>query len=69
MDLNGNVVAGVTDAHFSDDVFVEYSRVINPNTYLIAGVSASVPGTGIDNVVGRSAPIWTGGFINVVVNF
>lgn len=69
LDINGNVVAGVTDAHLSDDVFLEYSRIVNRNTYLTAGVSASFPGAGIDNVVGANAPTWTGGFINVVVNF
>lgn len=69
VDINGNVVSGVTDAHLADDLFLEYSRIINRNTFLTAGVSVSVPGTGIDNVVGGSAPIWTGGFINVVFNF
>ncbi len=69
VDLNGNVVSGVTDRHLSDDVFLEYSRVINRNTFLTAGVSASYPGAAIDDVVGRDAPIWTGGFINVVFNF
>lgn len=67
--LDGNVVAGVTDAHLSDDIFIEWSRVINRNTYLTAGVSASFAGRGIDGVVGRSAPTWTGGFVNVVFNY
>ncbi len=69
VDVNGNVVSGVTDSHLSDDVFLEYSRVINRNTFLTAGVSVSFPGAGIDNVVGGSANPWTGGFINVVFNF
>lgn len=68
VDVNGNVVAGVTDAHLADDVFLEYSRIINRNTFLTAGISVSFPGAGIDNVIGRSASPWTGGFINVVVN-
>jgi hypothetical protein len=64
-----NVISGVTDAHLSDDFFVEYSRIINRNTYLTAGVSLSRPGAGIQNVVAGNVPNWTGGFINVVFNF
>lgn len=69
VNVNGNVVAGVTDAHLADDLFLEYSRIINRNTFLTAGVSVSFPGAAIDNVVGGNADPWTGGFINVVVNF
>ncbi|MDJ0820368.1 MAG: alginate export family protein [Paracoccaceae bacterium] len=69
VNVNGNVVTGVTDHHLADDVFLEYSRVINRNTFLTAGFSVSYPGAAIDNVIGRSADPWTGGFINVVVNY
>ena len=69
VDASGNIISGVTDAHLADDVFLEYSRIINRNTFLTAGVSVSFPGAGIDDVVGGSADPWTGGFINVVVNF
>jgi len=64
-----NVIAGVTDPHLSDDLFLEYSRIINPNTFLTAGVSISFPGRGIKNTVVGDVPNWTGGFVNVVVNF
>ena len=64
-----NVISGVTDPHLSDDLFLEYSRVINPNTFLTAGLSVSFPGQGIRDTVAGSVPNWTGGFINVVVNF
>ena len=64
-----NVIAGVTHPHLSDDLFLEYSRIINRNTFLTAGVSAAFPGKGIRNVVGGRVPAWTGGFLNVVVNF
>lgn len=67
--VNGNVVSGVTDNHLADDLFLEYSRIINRNTFLTAGVSVSFPGAGIDNVIGRSADPWTGGFVNVVFNY
>ncbi|MGP2490903.1 alginate export family protein [Mesorhizobium sp. PUT5] len=65
-----NPIAGVTAKHLSDDVFLEYNRVLNPNTYLTAGFSVSFPGPGADSVVNASsAPVWTGGFVNVVVDF
>ena len=67
--VNGNVVSGVTDNHLADDLFLEYSRIINKNTFLTAGVSVSFPGAGIDNVIGASANPWTGGFVNVVFNY
>lgn len=69
LDASGNVITGVTDAHLSDDVFLEYSRIINRNTFLTAGVSVSFPGAGIDDVIGGDADPWTGGFVNVVINF
>jgi hypothetical protein len=69
VDGTGNVVSGVTDSHLADDLFLEFSRIINRNTFLSAGVSVSFPGAGINTVVGRSADPWTGGFVNVVVNF
>lgn len=63
-----NVFAGVTDPHLSDDLFVEFSRVLNRNTFLTAGLSVSRPGEGIRNVF-NDDPYWTGGFVNVVFNF
>ena len=64
-----NIVAGVTDPHLADDVFLEYSRIINRNTYLTTGVSASVPGKGLELAAGRDLPVWWGGFVNVVINY
>lgn len=68
-DSPANIVAGVTDAHVSDDVFLEYSRVITRNLYLTAGLSISAPGEGIENTVVGGVPEWTGGFVNVVFNY
>ncbi len=64
-----NLIAGVTDARLSDDVFLEYSRVINRNTFLTAGASVSLPGDGTDSIVGGDVPNWTGLFVNIVVNY
>lgn len=69
VDAEGNIITGVTGRHLADDLFLEHSRIINRNTFLTAGVSVSVPGQGIDNVVGGDADPWTGGFVNVVFNF
>ena len=63
------IVAGVTDPHLADDVFLEYSRIINKNTFLTAGVSASFPGKGLELAANRDLPVWLGGFVNVVVNY
>lgn len=68
-DADGNLVTGVTNAHLADDVFLEWSRIVNRNTFLTAGVSVSFPGEGIENVIGGDASPWTGGFVNVVINF
>ncbi|MEM9291698.1 MAG: alginate export family protein [Acidobacteriota bacterium] len=65
----GNVVSGVTDAELSDDIFVEYNRIINRNTYLTAGAAISLPGKGIETTVVGDTPDWTGVFINIVVNY
>lgn len=64
-----NVVSGVTDKHLSDDVFIEYSRIINRNTFLTAGISVSLPGDGTRSIVNGDVPDWTGFFVNVVVNY
>jgi hypothetical protein len=65
----GDLVTGVTDAHLSDDFFIEYRRIINRNTFLTAGVSLAVPGEGIRNAFPGEDPNWVGGFVNVVYNF
>jgi hypothetical protein len=64
----GTVISGVTDPHLSDDIFIEYSRILNNHTFLTAGFSVSFPGEGIRSA-SPGAPAWTGGFVNLVVNF
>lgn len=64
-----NVVAGVTDAHLADDLFLEFNRVLNRHTYLSAGVAISVAGRGIREVVDGPSANWTGGYVNLVVNY
>ncbi|MNR62279.1 hypothetical protein D3C85_1842610 [compost metagenome] len=65
-----NPIAGVTSPRLSDDVFIEYTRVITPRIYLTAGYSYSQPGPGIDSIIkDMKAPKWTGGFVNIVADF
>ncbi|GIU67156.1 alginate export family protein [Candidatus Phycosocius spiralis] len=64
-----NVVAGVTASHVSDDIFLEYNRVITRNLFLSAGATISEPGEGIENTVPGGVPAWTGGYVNLVFNF
>ncbi len=66
---SANLVAGVVRPHLADDVFVQYSRVINRVTFLNAGLSASFPGSGIRRVAPGRTPDWLGAFVNVVVNY
>jgi len=63
-------ITGVTRKHLSDDLYLEYRRVMTPNVYFTAGVSLSSPGAGVDSISNDlTAPIWAGGFANLVVNF
>jgi len=64
-----NIIAGVTDPHLADDVFLEYIRIVDRNTYLTTGVSASFPGEGLELAARRDLPVWLGGFVNVVINY
>lgn len=64
-----DITAGVTSHHLSDDIYLEYNRILNAHTYLTIGFSVSFPGSGIESAYHGKAPTWTGGFANVVVNF
>ncbi|WP_439543874.1 alginate export family protein [Hyphomicrobium sp.] len=66
---NAFLITGVTSPHLADDVFLEYIRKLNPNTYLTGGLSFSSPGPGIASIGDATPPTWTGGFVNVVVSF
>ena len=66
---DGNVISGVTDAHLADDVYLEWNRVINRNTFLTGGIALSFPGDGIEAVTGGSSPTWTGISLNILFNF
>ncbi len=71
LDVNGtlNLISGVTAPALADDFYVEYTRILNPSTYLTAGASVSYPGAGIVDIRGGQEDVWTGGYVNVVVRF
>lgn len=68
-DGSSAVLAGVTDPHLSDDLFIEYLRIASPRLYLGAGLSVSVPGRGIRSVVPGNTPNWIGAYANVVFSY
>ena len=64
-----SVMARFTDAHPSDDLLLEVSRIVDRNTSLTAGVSVSCHSVGFQNVTVGHALNWTGGFIHVDFDF
>lgn len=66
-DIN-NIITGVTRRHLSDDLFVEYFRVLSANLYLTSGFSVSVPGAGIKSIV-EDAPVWAGAYVTLIANY
>jgi len=65
-----NLISGVTKHHLSDDLFLEYNHFFSQHLFLTAGISASFPGAGIKaSFPGGDPPVWSGAFVNVVVNY
>lgn len=69
VDGTPNLIAGVTDARLADDIYVEYTRILTPTTFLTAGGSVSWPGEGVVEQRGGQSDIWTGGYVNIVTRF
>ncbi|MFY7864628.1 alginate export family protein [Roseateles sp.] len=64
-----NLVAGVTSPGLAKDVFLEYSRVLSRHLFLSGGIALSLPGQGIRDVVGGHTPTWSGGYLNLVLDY
>lgn len=62
------VISGVTNAHLADDFFIEYNKIVTKNIYVNAGFSLSVAGDGISTIVNETS-LWTGAFLNIVLNY
>lgn len=69
LDGDSSLLSGVTDPHLSDDLYVEYTRVLTPNAFLTAGASISFPGEGIQELRGGDADVWSGAFVNLALRF
>lgn len=63
-----NPITGVTRHHLSDDLYLEYFRVVSPNLFLTTGFSVSNPQAGMKSIV-ADPPIWTGAYINLIANY
>ncbi len=69
VDGSNAVIAGVTQRDLSDDIFVEYTRILTPNAFLTLGGSMSKPAAGIRALMPGSPPVWSGAFANVVMRW
>lgn len=63
-----SLVAGVANAHLSDDFYMEYTRVLSQNLFLTSGFAVSVPGQGLCDLVDDSKT-WVGGLMNLTVKY
>lgn len=63
------LISGVADSHLSDDLYLEYTRVLSPNIFLTGGATVSIPGEGIRELRGGERDVWPGAFVNIVARF
>lgn len=64
-DDGSTLVAGVTDAHLSDDLFLEFNLPLSQRLFLSSGASLSAPGRGIRRVFPSSDPLWSGAYVTL----
>lgn len=62
------LVAGVTKRHLSDDILIEYTRIVSQNVFVTAGFAHSWAGSGLKTVTTRLKG-WSGAFLNVVLQY
>ncbi|WP_333806954.1 hypothetical protein [Phenylobacterium sp.] len=63
------LVTGVTSRPLSDDILIEYTRVVSPNIYLSAGLGHSWIGRGQAEAASAPTKDWTGAFANIVFRY
>lgn len=63
------LVSGVTRRKLSDDILIEYTRVLSPQLYLSAGFGHSWAGPGLDSAAFGRATQWSGAFVNIVARY
>jgi hypothetical protein len=64
-----SLLAGVPDPALSDDLYVEYTRVLNPKLFLTLGAAASLPGRGLERASPAPVTTWYGVIVNVTTRF
>lgn len=63
------LVTGVESRPLSDDVLLEYTRVVSANIYVTAGIGHSWIGRGQREAATAPTADWTGGFANIVFRY
>jgi len=63
------IISGVQNPHLSDDIYLEYTRILTANLFLTAGGALSVPGEGLNDAAKGLAENWWGGYVNLTVNY
>lgn len=63
------VVTGVESHPLSDDILIEYTRVVSANIYVSAGVGHSWIGRGQREAASAPTADWTGAFANIVFRY
>lgn len=63
------LVSGVPNQHLSDDLYLEYVRMLSANAYLTFGAGVSFPGEGLVMAAGRRLDTWLGGLVNLTFKF
>ena len=63
------VVNGVPYTHLSDDLLVEYVRIINPHVFLTLGASISKPGRGVRALNPDKSPDWHDAFATLFFTY
>lgn len=63
------IIAGVQTPHLSDDIYIEYTRILNANLFMTAGGALSVPGEGLRDAAKGVAENWWGGYVNLSVKY
>ncbi|RPH41229.1 MAG: hypothetical protein EHM87_20225 [Burkholderiales bacterium] len=63
------LVTGVPTRPLSQELYVEWTRVLSPRIFLTAGVGVAKPDDGIKAVVPTGAKTWTGGLLNLAYRY
>ena len=63
------VVNGVPYSHLSDDLLLEYVRIINPHVFLTLGASISKPGRGVRALSPEKSPDWHDAFATLFFTY